>query len=94
MREVGVSMYRSYAARRGISLPARKLGKWKAFFQFLAVGVVLLPPTYEWATFHDILLWFAVALSVVSGLDIIISGQRQARAVKRAGSLKDGPDAV
>ncbi len=79
VREVGVSMYRSYAARRGISLPARKLGKWKAFFQFLAVGVVLLPPTYEWATFHDILLWFAVALSVVSGLDIVISGQRQAR---------------
>ena len=39
VREVGVSMYRSFAARRGISLPARKLGKWKAFFQFLAVGV-------------------------------------------------------
>jgi CDP-diacylglycerol--glycerol-3-phosphate 3-phosphatidyltransferase len=82
-REVIVSMYRSYAARRGISLPARKLGKWKAFFQFVAVGVVLLPPTYEWATFHDILLWFAVALSVVSGLDIVISGQRQARAAKK-----------
>jgi CDP-diacylglycerol--glycerol-3-phosphate 3-phosphatidyltransferase len=83
VREVGVSLYRSYAARRGISLPARRLGKWKAFFQVLAVGVVLLPPTYEWATFHDILLWFAVALSVVSGLDIVISGQRQARAAKR-----------
>ena len=63
--------------KRGISLPARRLGKWKAFFQFLAVGVVLLPPTYEWATFHDILLWFAVGLSVVSGLDIVISGSRQ-----------------
>ena len=34
------------------------------------------PPTYEWATFHDVLLWFAVALSVVSGLDIVISGYR------------------
>ena len=28
-REVGVSTYRSYMARRGVSLPARKLGKWK-----------------------------------------------------------------
>ncbi len=79
VREVGVSMYRSFAAKRGISLPARRLGKWKAFFQFLAVGIVLLPPTYEWATFHDIVLWFAVGLSVVSGLDIVISGYRQSK---------------
>jgi CDP-diacylglycerol--glycerol-3-phosphate 3-phosphatidyltransferase len=94
VREVGVSMYRSFAAKRGISLPARKLGKWKAFFQFIAVGFVLLPITYEWATFHDILLWWAVGLSVVSGLDIIISGQRQARAARKASTLKGGPDAV
>ena len=93
VREVGVSLYRSYAARHGISLPARRLGKWKAFFQFLAVGVVLLPPTYEWATFHDVLLWFAVGLSVVSGLDIVISGQRVARAASRTSSRKD-PNAV
>ena len=84
VREVGVSMYRSFAAKRGISLPARRLGKWKAFFQFLAVGVVLLPPTYEWATFHDMVLWFAVGLSVVSGLDIVISGYRQSKREKSA----------
>jgi CDP-diacylglycerol---glycerol-3-phosphate 3-phosphatidyltransferase len=84
VREVGVSMYRSFAAKRGISLPARRLGKWKAVVQFLAVGIVLLPPTYEWATFHDIVLWFAVGLSVVSGLDIVISGYRQSKQQKRA----------
>jgi hypothetical protein len=55
--------------------------------------VVLLPPTYEWATFHDTLLWFAVALSVVSGLDIVISGQRQARAAKIS-AREGGSDAV
>jgi CDP-diacylglycerol---glycerol-3-phosphate 3-phosphatidyltransferase len=77
VREVGISMYRSFAARRGISLPARKLGKWKAFFQFLAVGVVLFPPTYEWATFHDSVLWIAVGLSVVSALDIVLGGYRE-----------------
>jgi len=92
VREVGVSLYRSYAARHGISLPARKLGKWKAFFQFLAVGVVLLPPTYEWATFHDSLLWFAVALSVVSGLDIVISGQRESRRAKLAQAAVEPKD--
>jgi CDP-diacylglycerol--glycerol-3-phosphate 3-phosphatidyltransferase len=82
-REVGVSVYRSFAGRRGISLPARRLGKWKAFFQFLAVGVVLFPPTYSWATFHDVLLWFAVALSVVSGLDIVSSGYRASKQARR-----------
>jgi CDP-diacylglycerol--glycerol-3-phosphate 3-phosphatidyltransferase len=83
-REVGISVYRSFAGKRGISLPARRLGKWKAFLQFLAVGVVLLPPTYEWATFHDVVLWLAVALSVISGLDIIASGYRQSKKEKRA----------
>jgi CDP-diacylglycerol--glycerol-3-phosphate 3-phosphatidyltransferase len=79
VREVGVSTYRSYMARRGVSLPARKLGKWKAVVQFVAVGIVLLPPTYSWATVHDIVLWFAVGLSVVSGLDIVISGYRASK---------------
>jgi CDP-diacylglycerol--glycerol-3-phosphate 3-phosphatidyltransferase len=77
VREVGISLYRSFAARRGISLPAQQMGKWKAFFQFLAVGVVLLPWTYEWATVHDIILWIAVALTVVSALDILRHGWKQ-----------------
>jgi CDP-diacylglycerol--glycerol-3-phosphate 3-phosphatidyltransferase len=76
-REVGISVYRSFAGRRGISLPALRLGKWKAFFQFLAVGVVLFPPTYEWATFHDVVLWVAVGLTVVSALDILRRGWQQ-----------------
>jgi CDP-diacylglycerol---glycerol-3-phosphate 3-phosphatidyltransferase len=76
-REVGISIYRSFAGRRGISLPALELGKWKAFFQFLAVGVVLFPPTYEWATVHDIILWLAVGFTVVSGLDIVRRGWKQ-----------------
>jgi CDP-diacylglycerol--glycerol-3-phosphate 3-phosphatidyltransferase len=95
VREVGVSMYRSFAAKRGISLPARRLGKWKAFFQFVAVGIVLLPPTYEWATVHDIVLWFAVALSVVSGLDIVWSGYRQQRrAAEPSATAQGDTDAV
>jgi CDP-diacylglycerol--glycerol-3-phosphate 3-phosphatidyltransferase len=76
-REIGISIYRSFAGRRGISLPALRLGKWKAFFQYLAVGVVLFPPTYEWATVHDIVLWIAIALTVYSGLDILRRGWKQ-----------------
>lgn len=73
-REVGISLYRSAAGRRGISLPARQLGKWKAVFQFLAVGFVLLPWTADLGWFHDVMLWTAVAISLVSAIDIIRQG--------------------
>jgi CDP-diacylglycerol--glycerol-3-phosphate 3-phosphatidyltransferase len=79
-REGGISVYRSLAARRGISLPARQLGKWKAVLQFFAVGFVLLPPASDMATLHDVVLWFAVGLSLVSGLDIVRRGWRETRA--------------
>ena len=44
-RHLGLPVVR----RRGAASrsPPVKMGKWKAFFQFLAVGVVLFPPTYE-----------------------------------------------
>lgn len=77
VREVGISTYRSLAGKQGISLPALQLGKWKAFFQYLAVGAVLFPPTYGWATVHDIILWIAIALTVVSALDILRRGWKQ-----------------
>jgi len=74
VREVGISVYRSGASRRGISLPARQLGKWKAVFQFLAVGFVLLPWTADLGWFHDIMLWTAVGISVASAIDIVRQG--------------------
>ena len=77
VRELGISVYRSFAVRHGISLPALKMGKYKAFFQFLAVGIVLFPPTYEWATVHDVILWIAIALTVLSALDILRRGWQQ-----------------
>ncbi len=78
-REVGISVYRSAAGRRGISLPARQLGKWKAVLQFLAVGFVLFPPTADAPTFHDVMVWSAVAISLVSALDIVLRGWVEAR---------------
>ncbi len=75
-REVGVSVYRSIAGRRGLSLPARQLGKWKAFLQFVAVGLVLLPLSSDLDLLTDLALWSAVALSLVSGVDIVVSSLR------------------
>jgi len=82
VREVGVSAYRTAAGRRGVSLPARQLGKMKTVFQLLAVGVALCPSTADLAGLSLSLLWVAVALTVVSGLDIVVAASRgRARAV-------------
>jgi CDP-diacylglycerol--glycerol-3-phosphate 3-phosphatidyltransferase len=78
-REVGVSAYRTAAGRRGISLPARQLGKMKTVFQLTAVAVALCPSTAEPAGLALSILWMAVGLTVVSGLDIVLAAQRAAR---------------
>ncbi len=73
-REFGISAYRSVAGRRGIVLPAQRLGKYKAFTQYCAVGVVLLPISADWTTFQDVVLGVALVLTVVSGLQIVARG--------------------
>ncbi len=41
-REIFITLFRSYAARRGVVIPAGKSGKRKALFQALFVGGLLL----------------------------------------------------
>src|SRR5205085_7889879 len=79
VREVGVSAYRTAAGRRGVSLPARQLGKMKTVFQLTAVGVALCPSTADLGGLSLSILWVAVALTVVSGLDIVVAAQRAGR---------------
>jgi CDP-diacylglycerol--glycerol-3-phosphate 3-phosphatidyltransferase len=74
IREFGISAYRSIAGRRGIVLPAQRLGKYKAFTQYCAVGFVLLPLTADYHTFQLVVLGVALALTVVSGLLILRHG--------------------
>ncbi|MCZ7530722.1 MAG: hypothetical protein M5U31_10485 [Acidimicrobiia bacterium] len=79
-REVFISVYRGLAGRRGISLPARRLGKYKTSVQLLAVGSVLLPPLADATTFQTAFLWVAVAITLISGADIVRQGWRQSTA--------------
>ena len=74
IRELGISLYRSIAGRRGIVLPAQRLGKYKAFSQYIAVGGVLLPITADWYGAQKVVLGVAVVLTVVSGLQILRHG--------------------
>ena len=72
VRESGISAYRTVAGRRGVSLPARALGKAKTVFQLVAVGVALFPPLESRPGIALVALWLAVGLTVVSGLDIVL----------------------
>ena len=74
IREFGISLYRSVAGRRGIVLPAQRLGKYKAFTQYIAVGLVLLPISADWVGVQKAALAVAVVLTVVSGLQILRHG--------------------
>jgi CDP-diacylglycerol--glycerol-3-phosphate 3-phosphatidyltransferase len=79
-REVAVSAYRTAAGRRGISLPARQLGKWKTVVQLVAVGIVIFPPFDEWEWLHNTAVWVAVAFTLLSALDIFRRGWRESQA--------------
>ena len=68
VREVAVSLWRSIAGCRGISLPASRAGKLKTLLQLVSVGLFLLPldPVALAA------LWASVAVSLLSGLDYAV----------------------
>jgi len=76
LRECAISAYRSFASRRGISLPAQRLGKYKAFTQYCAVGVVILPWTANDVGLQHTVLAVAVLFTVVSAVDIVRRGYR------------------
>ncbi len=70
----GSRAYRSVAGRRGVVLPAQRLGKYKAFTQYCAVGFVLLPITDEYVGLQQFVFGAAVVLTLVSGLEIVRRG--------------------
>jgi CDP-diacylglycerol---glycerol-3-phosphate 3-phosphatidyltransferase len=83
VREFGISTYRSIAGRRGIVLPAQRLGKYKAFTQYCSVGFVLLPLTADYRGFQQCVLAAAVVLTVASGLQILRHGYRDWQRAER-----------
>ena len=80
IRELSISLYRSWAGRRGITIPARWWAKVKTVAQQVAVAFALLPPTEEHAPWlaRDC-LWIAVVLTVVTGAQYFLDA-RQASA--------------
>jgi CDP-diacylglycerol---glycerol-3-phosphate 3-phosphatidyltransferase len=76
VRELAISVYRSWAGKRGISVPARWWAKVKTVVQQVAVGFALLPLTSGNRLPANVLLWAAVALAVVTGVQYLLDASR------------------
>ena len=81
VREVGISVYRSYVGRRGVSVPARTWAKVKTVVQDIAVGFALLPWTTDRHWVANVWLWGAVGLALVTGAQYLLDGRKAARAM-------------
>jgi CDP-diacylglycerol--glycerol-3-phosphate 3-phosphatidyltransferase len=84
IRELAVSVWRTYWARRGLAIPARRSAKYKTLVQGIALLLAVMPPLEDADTFHVVMLWIAVAFTLVSGLQYAIDGQR---ALSRTGEV-------
>jgi CDP-diacylglycerol---glycerol-3-phosphate 3-phosphatidyltransferase len=76
VRELVISVFRSYWVRRGLAVPASVLAKVKTVAQSLVVGVALLPPLdgSDAAWLVGAGLWVAVVLTLVSGAQYLQAG--------------------
>jgi len=79
VREVGISAFRSYWGRHGLAVPASRLAKAKTVVQELAVGLALFPITADHPLVYNTVLWAAVALTVVTGIQYVSAGSRATR---------------
>lgn len=74
-RELGVTLLRLAVVRRGV-IPAGRGGKLKTLVQSVAIGVLLLPLSGAFATAGMDLMYLAVLLTVVTGLDYVVQAAR------------------
>ena len=74
-RELAVTGLRGLAADRGVVISASRLGKLKTLLQVVAIfALILLDPIPVWA---DVLLYVAVAVTVISGADYFFGLHRR-----------------
>jgi CDP-diacylglycerol--glycerol-3-phosphate 3-phosphatidyltransferase len=81
-RELIISVYRSYMARRGVSIPARQWAKVKTFVQSIAVGFALLPLTADHRWIANSALWASVAFTLVTGAQYLLDGRTTVAAAR------------
>ena len=78
LREIIVSGLREYLAGLQVSVPVSALAKWKTTLQLISLGALILGgalPQFPWVHSVGIIcLWFAAALTLISGYDYLRTG--------------------
>lgn len=77
-REIGVTVLRLAVLRHGV-IPASRGGKLKTLVQAVAIGLFVLPLSGAWLFVAWVIMWAAVVLTVVTGVDYVISAIRDSR---------------
>lgn len=83
-RELSITVYRSVAGRRGLSIPARTSAKVKTLVQGVAVLLALAPSLAPHKPVISAVLWVAVAFTILTGLQYLLDGRRAARSTGQA----------
>ena len=75
VREIGVTVLRFAVLRRGV-IPASRGGKLKTLVQAVAIGLFVLPLSGAWLAGAWVIMWAAIVLTVVTGVDYVVSAVR------------------
>jgi len=78
IREFGVTVLRLAVIRRGV-IPASWGGKLKTVVQVLAIGLFVLPLAGGFRVTADVVMGAAIVLTVVTGIDYVVSTVREVR---------------
>jgi CDP-diacylglycerol--glycerol-3-phosphate 3-phosphatidyltransferase len=79
VREIGITVLRFAVLRRGV-IPASRGGKLKTLVQAVAIGLFILPLSDGWLAGAWVIMWAAIALTVITGVDYVVSAVRDSRA--------------
>jgi CDP-diacylglycerol--glycerol-3-phosphate 3-phosphatidyltransferase len=79
VRELAVTVLRFAVLRRGV-IPASRGGKLKTLVQAVAIGLFIMPLSGVWLAGAWVFMWAAIVLTVVTGVDYVVSAVRDARA--------------
>lgn len=78
IREVGITALRFAVLRHGV-IPASRGGKLKTLVQGVAIGLFVLPLSGAWLAAAWVIMWAAVILTVLTGIDYVVSAIRDSR---------------
>ena len=82
-REIGITVLRFAVLHRGV-IPASRGGKLKTLVQAIAIGLLVLPLDGPWLVTAWAVMAAAVVLTVVTGVDYVISAVTDLRGSSRS----------